>query len=167
MEEIRLWKQDTLLSSVATDIKTWRKNARLSQAEMSRRFGIPSRTIEDWEAGRRSPADWAEKLIVDKLLRLAEAAVEQEMKAVADHLKSDENGNRPVGTWATLSTNGADEFVHYYDDMTAALNAAYPGDKVVYLLCNQKENGTIEAWYEDRKGNIYGDFEEVKWEVGS
>jgi DNA-binding transcriptional regulator YiaG len=30
-------------------------------------FGIPKRTIEDWEAGRRKPAEYIEKLIDYKL----------------------------------------------------------------------------------------------------
>lgn len=35
----------------------------LSRAEFSRRYGIPRRTIEDWEAGRRVPPDYLVRLI--------------------------------------------------------------------------------------------------------
>lgn len=35
----------------------------LSRAEFSRRYGIPLRTIEDWEAGRRVPPDYLVRLI--------------------------------------------------------------------------------------------------------
>lgn len=48
-------------------IKKARENAGISRAEMSRIFEIPIRTLEDWEANRRKPAKWAEKLIIEKL----------------------------------------------------------------------------------------------------
>lgn len=31
---------------------------KISQAALSRRFGIPIRTVEDWCAGRRNPPDY-------------------------------------------------------------------------------------------------------------
>lgn len=40
-----------------------RAAAGLSRAEFSRRYGIPLRTIEDWEAGRRVPPDYLVRLI--------------------------------------------------------------------------------------------------------
>lgn len=51
-------------------IKESRKAAGLTQAEMSKIFEIPRRTLEDWETGKRSPAPWAEKLIIEKLERI-------------------------------------------------------------------------------------------------
>jgi DNA-binding transcriptional regulator YiaG len=48
-------------------IKEARIKAGLSMAEMSRKFEIPVRTLENWEAGKRNPAPWAEKLIIEKL----------------------------------------------------------------------------------------------------
>lgn len=48
-------------------IRAARQEAGLSRAEMSRIFEIPLRTLENWEAGTRLPAHWAEKLIVEKL----------------------------------------------------------------------------------------------------
>lgn len=48
-------------------IRAARAEAGLSRAEMSRIFEIPLRTLENWEAGTRLPAHWAEKLIVEKL----------------------------------------------------------------------------------------------------
>jgi len=52
-------------------IKEARTAAGLSRAEMSRRFEIPVRTLEDWDSGARQPAPWAEKLILEKLERIA------------------------------------------------------------------------------------------------
>ena len=58
--------------SVDSPIKAARMDAGLSRAEMSRRFEIPIRTLENWEAGTRIPPVWAEKLIVEKLETMAD-----------------------------------------------------------------------------------------------
>lgn len=47
----------------ARTIADIRAAAGLSRAEFSRRYGIPLRTIEDWEAGRRVPPDYLVRLI--------------------------------------------------------------------------------------------------------
>lgn len=48
-------------------IKEAREAAGLSRAEMSRLFEIPVRTLEEWDAGRRTPPPYVEKLIIEKL----------------------------------------------------------------------------------------------------
>ena len=48
-------------------IKEKRLELGLSRAEMSRRFEIPIRTLENWDAGKNTPAPWIEKLILEKL----------------------------------------------------------------------------------------------------
>lgn len=48
-------------------IKEAREQAGLSRAEMSRVFDIPIRTLEEWDAGRRTPPPYVEKLIIEKL----------------------------------------------------------------------------------------------------
>lgn len=35
----------------------------ISRAEFSRRYEIPIRTIEDWDAGKSNPPDWVLKLL--------------------------------------------------------------------------------------------------------
>ena len=35
----------------------------LSQTELSRRLGIPLRTVQDWAGERRTPSDWILNLI--------------------------------------------------------------------------------------------------------
>ena len=42
----------------------------LTMKEISKRFGIPYRTIQDWNAGRRTPPEY--------VLRLLAAALEKE-----------------------------------------------------------------------------------------
>lgn len=54
-------------------IKEARKKAGLTQAKMSELLLIPKRTIEDWEAGKSKSPKWAEMLVVEKLLQIAEA----------------------------------------------------------------------------------------------
>lgn len=49
------------------NIKEAREQAGLSRAEMSRLFEIPIRTLEEWDAGRRTPPPYVEKLIIEKL----------------------------------------------------------------------------------------------------
>ena len=48
-------------------IKELRIACGMTQQAFSDYFGIPKRTIEDWEAGRRKPAEYIEKLIEYKL----------------------------------------------------------------------------------------------------
>lgn len=49
------------------NLKEARTCAGMTQAEMSERFEIPKRTIENWEAGKRKCPVYVEKLIVEKL----------------------------------------------------------------------------------------------------
>ena len=49
--------------SPALTIKGIRRRAGLSQRALSDKFGIPRRTIEDWEAGRRTPPDYVVRLL--------------------------------------------------------------------------------------------------------
>ena len=35
----------------------------ISRAEFSRRYGIPVRTLEDWDAGKSRPAEWVLNLL--------------------------------------------------------------------------------------------------------
>lgn len=46
-------------------IKELRQRTGLSQAKFGQALGgIPLRTIQDWEADKRKPSDWAVQLIV-------------------------------------------------------------------------------------------------------
>lgn len=51
-------------------IQEAREKAGLSRAKMSRLFEIPVRTLEEWDAGRRTPPPYVEKLIIEKLERI-------------------------------------------------------------------------------------------------
>ena len=51
-------------------IKEYRLKANMTQSDLSAFLGFPSRTIEDWDAGKRNPAPWAEELIIRQLEEL-------------------------------------------------------------------------------------------------
>ena len=53
-------------------IKEARLSAGLTQQRMSEVFEIPKRTIENWEAGTRTPPTYVEKLVIRELVRIAE-----------------------------------------------------------------------------------------------
>lgn len=48
-------------------IKEYRKAAGLTQQQFSDLFEIPIDVVKSWDAGRRKPPAWAEKLIIEKL----------------------------------------------------------------------------------------------------
>ena len=52
-------------------IREARKATGLSQQGVTDALGIPKRTLQDWEAGRRTPPGWAAALVVEKLERIA------------------------------------------------------------------------------------------------
>ena len=53
-------------------IKEARQSAGLSQQGVTDVLGIPRRTLQDWESGKRTPPGWAEALVVEKLERIAQ-----------------------------------------------------------------------------------------------
>ena len=51
------------------DIKEARLKAGLTQKKMSEILGIPKRTIEEWEGGRRRCPEYTKKLVLKELKR--------------------------------------------------------------------------------------------------
>lgn len=61
-----------------------RKAAGLSRADTAKELKIPVRTIEDWEAEKRTPPEYVEVLVIEKLQRIsmkkkAKAGVREEI----------------------------------------------------------------------------------------
>ena len=54
---------------IIINIKETRKKVGLSQVEAEKYIGVPHRTWQDWELGKRTPPDYVERLIIEKLLR--------------------------------------------------------------------------------------------------
>lgn len=55
-----------------TTIKEARQAAGLSQQGVTDALGIPRRTLQDWEAGKRTPPGWAEALVIEKLGKIGQ-----------------------------------------------------------------------------------------------
>lgn len=53
-------------------IRDKRIAAGLTQQQMADLFEMPKRTIENWEYGSRKPAQWIEKLVIEKLEKIVE-----------------------------------------------------------------------------------------------
>lgn len=54
------------------DLKQARKVAGLSRSELSKYFGIPMTTVDNWDYHGVLPPVWVERLIINELLRIAE-----------------------------------------------------------------------------------------------
>ena len=52
--------------------KSARTAAGLTQRGIEDLLGIPYRTVQSWEGGINTPPEWAQRLILDKLARIAE-----------------------------------------------------------------------------------------------
>lgn len=48
-------------------IRELRESVRMSRKDFSEHIGIPVRTLEDWEAGRRNPPEYIPRLIAYQL----------------------------------------------------------------------------------------------------
>ena len=53
--------------NTATRIKELRESVNMSRKEFSEHTGIPVRTLEDWEASRRTPPEYIPRLIAYQL----------------------------------------------------------------------------------------------------
>ncbi|MCH5256556.1 MAG: transcriptional regulator [Lachnospiraceae bacterium] len=51
------------MNNINQQIIDLRKETKLNRKAFSEHFGIPLRTIEDWEAGRRTPPEYIPRLI--------------------------------------------------------------------------------------------------------
>lgn len=142
----------------------WRLNCDMTQKEVAEFFEMPPRTWQAWDQDYRQPPHWAERLIIKELMDLAEKRIEERAEKRMANMKSDVDGNRPVGSWATIKNDGCDEFIELYPTMKKAINDAESGMTVAYIICNKSEDGLI-TWYEDKNGKIESDYDYVEWEV--
>lgn len=53
--------------NIAITIKELRESVNMTRREFSEYIGIPVRTLEDWEAARRTPSEYIPKLIAYQL----------------------------------------------------------------------------------------------------
>lgn len=55
-------------------IKEARIQAHMTQAEMAEEFGIPKRSIENWEGGQRECPAYVEEMLIEKLQQIVKTA---------------------------------------------------------------------------------------------
>lgn len=53
---------------ISEKIKELRQECGMTRKEFSDHIGIPVRTLEDWEAGRRTPPEYIPRLIMYQLM---------------------------------------------------------------------------------------------------
>jgi putative transcriptional regulator len=51
----------------ARQVRAWRERRKLSRVDASRELGVPLRTLEDWEYGKRTPRGIALRLLSARL----------------------------------------------------------------------------------------------------
>jgi putative transcriptional regulator len=56
-----------MAKSMADKLKDWRSKHGLSQSQAATALGVPVRTLQEWEQGRRSPRGLAESALEAKL----------------------------------------------------------------------------------------------------
>lgn len=52
------------------DLKELRVRRNLTQAALAEKYEIPLRTIQDWEAEKRTPPPYVQKLLMNELKRM-------------------------------------------------------------------------------------------------
>lgn len=158
-------------------IKEARKMAGLTQAGMSLALGIPRRTIEDWEAGRINPRDWAEKLVIDKLLNLNKPEFKIYSDSVKNYAEICKSFSKDTSEWGGLddfkfyTTKGASweetsdnahggvdvSWAFHLPDDDIEMRAA---EELFEQLMNELDLADSDGWYSDsfRFRKIYDKF---------
>lgn len=81
------------------NIKEIRALTKLSQVNFANKYGIPRRTLEDWESGKHNPApyvlDMLEKMVLDNEGRF----VVWEMQVATEDIKEDIKPGCTYGCW--------------------------------------------------------------------
>jgi DNA-binding transcriptional regulator YiaG len=52
------------MTSLSQQIKEVRKQAGLTQKDLSTLYGIPKRTVEDWERGAHEPPEYVANILI-------------------------------------------------------------------------------------------------------
>ena len=62
-DTIKKTQCEEMIMDTAKVIKNLRESVNMNRKEFSEHTGIPVRTLEDWEAGRRTPPEYIPRLI--------------------------------------------------------------------------------------------------------
>lgn len=61
-------EKEKKMETFAEKLRRIRTEAGWKRPKMVERVGVPVRTIEDWEAGKMTPPEYVQKLVIDRLL---------------------------------------------------------------------------------------------------
>ena len=80
---------------IAKSIKELRESTGMSRKEFSEHTGIPVRTLEDWEAGRRTPPEYIPRLLAYQIKFEGIFVAKKKTKNKID-IVTDPDGNKIV-----------------------------------------------------------------------
>ncbi len=119
--------------------KSARKKAGYTQMELAAITGIPFRTIQDWEGGKRTPADWCEKLVLAEIQRISEPLVNEKFYSAAVQKYTDAciKFARDTSEWLQL-----DEYMYYTTNGTGWCESCDNANDGIHLdwAFHQSEN---------------------------
>ena len=72
MDDINKSFELTIAPSFMEKLKKARKSAGMTQQQMADRMLIPKRTIEDWEAEKRTPPFYVQRFVLNELKEIAD-----------------------------------------------------------------------------------------------
>ena len=163
-------------------IKEARKMAGLTQAGMSIHLGIPKRTIEDWENDRRTPSDWVEKLVIEKLQNLNKSEFHINSDSVKNYAEICKRFSNDTSEWGGLddykfyTTDGAgweetSDNAHGGVDVSWAFQLSdgeiemRAAEELLEQLMNELDLADSDGWGSDSFRKIYEKFDFSQYQI--
>jgi DNA-binding transcriptional regulator YiaG len=69
MAKVKANRGLNVIKRIAVDrcLKNWRRGTGLSQRDAALKLGVPKKTLQDWEQGRRTPRGLALSALLDRI----------------------------------------------------------------------------------------------------
>jgi len=125
------------MSDLTQKIKEVRKQAGLTQKDLSNLYGIPKRTIEEWDRGAYEPPEYVANLLIDRI----------KADFLYDHSEKKKDLSAPK-TKVFLDNFGKP----LKEPVLSAVMKAYDDKKVQYIPLSDYEEDTKD---DERKGKLY------------
>ena len=150
----------------AERIKQLRNSTGLNRAEFARQQGIPLRTIEEWEAGRRKMPEYVLRLLAYKI-RLESSKKDQRI-----HIIQDENNKSIVlindirfKSRRNIDWNEIEEYLKEYIgnryEILETCEKIYIGNDFPDEFCHSKDKIRLKGANEKAKANMISAIEEL------
>lgn len=125
------------MTSLTQKLKEVRKMAGLTQQDLSKLYGIPKRTIEEWDRGAYEPPEYVANLLIDRI----------KADFLYDHSEKKKDLSAPK-TKVFLDRIGRP----LKEPVLSAVMKAYDDKKVQYIPLSDYEEDTKD---DERKGKLY------------